>query len=420
MHPPCMCFRTFVSVFRAFFCAFALLGVLTVPSGRVYAAGEAAIIVTETADELNNDGDCSLREAVIAANSNTAVDACAAGSGTDTIFLSAGTYTLSITGVDNTAQAGDLDILDHLVLKGSGKDLTILDAGQLNRVIHIAAVVTVEIESVTIMNGYAIGEGLLGGGGILNEGGILTLSNMVLSNNSTDKVGGGLDNTGSATLVDVTITGNHANAGGGIFNSGTLLLKSTTISSNSAGHTGGGLDNALNATLENVTISGNTIPQSPDASGGGVFSDGPLYLLNTTIAGNSTGLETRDSVRFKNSMVVNSLNGNNCTGTGSLVSEGYNLDSGSTCNFTVAGDLQATDPLLGPLADNQGLTLTHALLDGSPAIDAGDNLGCTKVDQRGAFRPADGTNDGIKTCDIGAYEFLGSFPQKVYLPSLSR
>jgi len=68
-----------------------------------------------------------------------------------------------------------------------------------------------------------------------------------------------------------------------------------------------------------------------------------------------------------------------------------------------------SDPLLGPLEDNGGFTLTRALLEGSPAIDAGDISVCPLTDQRLFFRPVDGNSDGIEGCDMGAYEY-GSYP----------
>jgi len=114
---------------------------------------------------------------------------------------------------------------------------------------------------------------------------------------------------------------------------------------------------------------------------------------------------------LRNTIVANSIAGGDCSGDGAITSEGYNLDSDGTCGFTGEGDLSNTDPLLGPLQDNGGPTLTHALLAGSPAIDGGNPAGCTDplgnpltTDQRGELRPADGDCDGIPICDTGAYE----------------
>ncbi|MBL8093191.1 MAG: CSLREA domain-containing protein, partial [Anaerolineales bacterium] len=91
----------------------ALVGGLAL--GGVPAVYATQITVTTTTDELNADGDCSLREAIVAANTNTAVDACPAGSGADTITLPAGTFTLSLAGInENAAATGDLDIVDDL------------------------------------------------------------------------------------------------------------------------------------------------------------------------------------------------------------------------------------------------------------------------------------------------------------------
>src|SRR5439155_22233245 len=89
---------------------------------------------------------------------------------------------------------------------------------------------------------------------------------------------------------------------------------------------------------------------------------------------------------------------------GSITSAGHNLSSDGSCGLAGAGDLQKVDPKLGELADNGGPTQTHALLAGSPAIDAGDNASCPGTDQRGTARPVDGNSDGVAVCDIGAFE----------------
>jgi hypothetical protein len=117
--------------------------------------------------------------------------------------------------------------------------------------------------------------------------------------------------------------------------------------------------------------------------GGGIFVDSEVTLRNTIVAGN--------------------LSGGDCRGRPN--SDGYNLDSDSSCSLSGVGDISGVDPLLGPLQDNGGPTETHALLPGSPAIDAGDDSTCLTADQRGVARPLDGDGDGTAVCDIGAYEF---------------
>ncbi|HEY3228182.1 MAG TPA: choice-of-anchor Q domain-containing protein, partial [Roseiflexaceae bacterium] len=100
--------------------------------------------------------------------------------------------------------------------------------------------------------------------------------------------------------------------------------------------------------------------------------------------------------------------GADCLISGAITSSGHNLSSDSSCGFTAGGDLQNTNPLLGPLAANGGPTPTHALLPGSPAFEAGTNTGCPATDQRGILRP-----QGI-FCDIGAFERV--VVQTVFLP----
>ena len=112
-------------------------------------------------------------------------------------------------------------------------------------------------------------------------------------------------------------------------------------------------------------------------------------------------------VELKNSMLTQGALGETCFADswGTITSNGNNLDSQNSCHLTAAGDITNTNPLLGPLHDNGGRTLTHALLPGSPAIDAGDDLACAAapvngIDQRGVPRPQGAA------CDIGAYEYV--------------
>ena len=380
---------------------------------------EATIQVNTTDDEYNSDGDCSLREAVRAANTNSPVDACSPGGVSDTILLPQGVYLLSITGTDDNALTGDLDILGDLVIRGEFNETTIVDGGGIDRVFHIAAAGVVQFENLTIQNGN-VTTSLLGGGGILNEVGDLTLKKVILQSNTTTAVGGGMDNAATVTLIDTTVKENEADDGGGIFNGGTLLLYNSSLYGNTAmTDTGGGLDNAGISTLQNVTISGNYA-----VAGGGIFSDGPLYMVNVTVVTNTAfnidkggNIENADTLRIKNTVVANSASGLNCAGNGDWVSEGHNLESTDTCNFSSAGDLTNVASFsVGLLDDNGGPTLTHALPPDSPAIDAGDNLDCSEKDQRGASRPVDGDGNTSKICDIGSVEYNGTFPTLLYLP----
>jgi subtilisin-like proprotein convertase family protein len=100
-----------------------------------------------------------------------------------------------------------------------------------------------------------------------------------------------------------------------------------------------------------------------------------------------------------NTIVANSSGGVNCTSA--LISNGNNLDSGTSCALSATGDISNTDPLLGPLGSNGGSTLTRQLQVDSRAIDAGNNTSCPPIDQRGIARP-----QGDR-CDIGAYETIG-------------
>jgi hypothetical protein len=188
------------------------------------------------------------------------------------------------------------------------------------------------------------------------------------------------------TINRSTISGNRSSGGfgGGIANFGTMTISNSTISGNKAAF-GGGVENDGLAIINNTTISNNK--SKGKNSGGGLANDGFTVIL-------------------RNSIVANNHAGGDCYG--GPISRGYNLSSDKTCNFFGHGDRNNTDPKLGPLRNNGGPTQTHALLQGSPAIDAGNPKGCTdghghllKTDQRGKPRPDKEDKSG---CDMGAYE----------------
>lgn len=203
--------------------------------------------------------------------------------------------------------------------------------------------------------------------------------------------GGGLWNVGTATVVRSLIAEGEARRGAGVANRGTIGFENVTISGNAALLGGGGLHNAQGtATLRNVTMAGNDT--DPAAEGGGAIlaaADSTVRLGHTIVAAGT------DAVACQ----------------GAVASDGHNLVSDASCALAGPSDRASVALLLGPLAANGGPSSTHALLDGSPAIDAGAAGGCPglggaalTVDQRGSARPADGNRDGVVRCDVGAYE----------------
>jgi hypothetical protein len=315
----------------------------------------------------------------------------------DTLAIAAGTYT----------EAG-IAVNKSLALQGEAAATTIVQAAATrgtatDRVFTIASGVTATLQDLTIRYGRAIrGEG----GGIRNDG-TLTLTQSTIRGNTTSD-GGGLINRGTLTLTQSTVHGNTASYGaGGLINWGTLIVAHSTVSDSAAFTGGGGLLNARGRlTLTQSTVHGNTA-----SYGGGLCNGDTLTLINTTVSGNTAsyggGLyNIYGTLTLTQSIVASNLLSRDCHHASSTVtSTGYNLDSDTSCQLTDPTDLPGTDPLLGPLQDNGGGTLTHALLPGSPAIDAipSGAHGCgTTVfgDQRCRARPQPAGG----ACDIGAYE----------------
>ena len=169
-----------------------------------------------------------------------------------------------------------------------------------------------------------------------------------------------------------------------------MLFRSVTFNANSALAGGGIYVSRSRPVLINVTLSGNT---AASGSGGGLY--------------NSGSMANPGRPKLVNVIIANSVGGGDCVNDGNSspdAASNHNLieDSANACGLTdgIDGNLVGADPLLGTLDDNGGLTSTLALLDGSPAIDAGTSADCPATDQRGVMRPF-----GV-TCDIGAYEYV--------------
>ncbi len=305
-----------------------------------------------------------------------------------------------------------LTISKNLTLDGSGQTVT-LDGGGTTEVLFVSGGVVFTLNHLTIAHGSGglFGGGLFGGG--LDNLGTTTITNSTFfSNNSASGPGGGLfNNGGTVSVTNSTFSNNSAGSGGGLenFPSSTATITNSTFSNNSA-FAGGGLENDGTMTITNSTIANN----STSCCGGGLDNEdsGTATITNSTIANNSAssccgggfggGLDScfTCTLKVKASIVANNTNGN-CAG--SITDQGYNLDSATNCGFAAGTDLQSSNPLLGPLANNGGPTQTLALLVGSPAIDHIPTAQCpaTATDQRGMTRPDDPSES---TCDIGAYE----------------
>jgi CSLREA domain-containing protein len=225
---------------------------------------------------------------------------------------------------------------------------------------------------VTVRNNLPFDSTSGGGRGIENFG-LASISRSTIHNNTAgiSSPGAGINNTGSLTLADSTISGNTAETGGGIYNTGTVGLTYATI--------------AGNAATGSVTGGGGIINAAP----------GIVNSINTIIAKNV------------------SINGGTAPDfSGTLNSNGYNLignTNGTNIIGTATGNLLGVDPMLDPvLRTNGGVTVSHALLTGSPAIDKGVAVAGVLKDQRGRARRYDfpfvQNADGGDASDIGSFE----------------
>ncbi len=383
----------------------------------------------------------SLRKAIICANLTP---------GPDTILLPDGIYNLTIAGqFEDLAETGDLDITDDLTIVGFSTDGTIIDAGDLDRVFQIIGDITVNLSGMTLRNGMAGNNG--NGGGILNTGS-LTLTSVTVGDSQAEK-GAGIYHTGGGTLelINSTVALNMATggkgAGGGILNnSGTVLITDSNILGNTATLQGGGLLNTIN-TGNSMTIVRSTVAHNSagDGGGGGIYNRTTMTIINSTISDNETtgngggianvgnnilslsfvtiadnrsntdategpsggGVHDTTETGFEAGSTIFADNtsgaGNGSDIFGTLDSQGFNLienTAGATISGNTTGNILGMDPLLGPLVNNGGGTPTHALLSGSPALNAADPDGPPPTDQRGVTR-----RQGAGP-DIGAFEAL--------------
>ncbi len=381
------------------------------------------LLTTFTVLNLNDDGVGSLRDALDQANNNANPEIA------DTIVFDstlAGKITLS---------TGELVISESVTINGDanldGMTDIVIDANDSSRVFNISNgnfvnQIVAELSFLTITGGNAD----LGGG--ISNTGELTINDSSITENAASDSGGGLYNIGTLRLNNSTVVSNSAVRGGGFANDGISTVTDSTLSGNMATSNGGGILNNNVITIVRSTIFGNS-----GNNGGGVYSSSTAELISSTISGNSAnsggGLYSLETLDVRSSTVANNTSTGNGSGllnlatasidntifamnspggditnigelfgTSNLVQDGSGLDQ---FNSSISGD-----PHLGPLQDNGGPTLTHALPAGSPAVDAGDTARAMgqrlTTDQRGEER-------FVGDVDMGAFELGDQEPPTI-------
>lgn len=388
----------------------AIIQVLACGSGAL----NAATITVDDATDTSTASNCTLRDALEAANTDAVVGTCTAGSGTDTInfnnALSGSTVTLGGTALDIDSDLtidGDIDDDGTADITVSGNDASrvfVMDAATSNK--------TVTLEGLTISNGNIVasaGPGRDAGGGVFcqtdfssntcnlivsnstitnnaaleNGGGIggrdsgyfnITLTNSTVSNNTAGSYGGGIHSyEGDVTLTDSTISGNTSNAGGGMsVPSGDVTLTNSTISGNESQDSAGG---GINTRSANVTITDSTLSTNvSNRSGAAIYTGGGnVSLTRSTISANSSsyngGAIGTDSGAV--SLIDSTISGNDANKNGGGIHTYYG--DVSLIGSTISGN-DATDEGGGIFSYFGDVSLTNSTISGNTATVSGGGM----------------------------------------------
>lgn len=374
----------------------------------------AATVVDTVDDELVVDGDCSLREAIEANNTALPYDACLPSA---VIELPPGDYPVQFT----------LDIGTGTTLQGSGADQTrLVCTSVVTCIVNSSAGGPLVVDSLSMVD--VQGEFIVG----LMASGPLTVSNSVLDGSDD----GAIDMANNTVrVVDSEVRG-YVTAGIEIDAGRVEIERSLLEASANAGVASasapvivdhstirGHLGHAVVSETGAVEVLSSTIADNDDH--GLVTASGDVLVRSSTLVGNGGNAVNTLSgdLAFEWATVVdnggralNYSGASTATVTGSIfandsencdnpvTSGGYNISDDEWCagSFTDPTDQNETDPQLGPVGANGGLTATAVPLSGSPAIDVGGP--CPGTDQRDLARPADGDADGDARCDAGAVE----------------
>jgi CSLREA domain-containing protein len=411
--------------FAAYLC-FALAMLLSTIS-----VDAATYAVTKTAD--TNDGtcnaDCSLREAIAAANATADNDVIVFA-----VPLFASPQTITLGGTEMVvANNGSLTIY------GPGANRLTINGNNASRILVTGPNVVVNIHNLRFTGGNGVGATNTGrGGAIYNVGGTMLIKDSILTGNSGAN-GGALNNAASAapsvaanlTIDNCVISFNSATSSGAAmqnFSTSFLNIRNSTVHNNNSSNTGiaGAFQANGTVTITNTTFANNT---APAGTGGGVYFNGTsMIMTNSTLVNNSCSLGggglhrtgTAATANVRNTIISDNLGAAaSVDAFGAITSQGNNvIESVGSSTGWVASDQQNVDPRLAPFGFHGGAGLTLPLLSASTAIDAGQNcvtdLSCSTAnppvavtaDQRGAARTG--------TVDIGAFEqntaYYATFP----------
>jgi predicted outer membrane repeat protein len=429
------------------------------PSGRQIATGAGVTVgatllmggaaqaaCTCTVDSLadpSDPGHTTLRDALLSAETLT-------NSGSTITFAS---------GLSGTIHLGSQlpDITYPTTIQGPGAGVLAISGDDTTRLIYMGGGSTgddVSISGLTLTHGLTQGSAARNGGAIFNGNKDLTISDSVLSGNTSlgdgthDGYGGAIcvcTGPGSLTAIDTTFSGNTAGGSGGAIYTdiAPLTINRSTFDGNQAYYRGGAVSDCCanyDSTIENSTVTGNSVvgdesTVSRAGYGGGVFTYAStgLTLMGSTVAGNHAAISgggvrvdsTAQPIALQNTILANNTTGDNGPDVYGEVDSAFTLiqnTTDATVNETVPGsDITGQDPKLGGLASNGGATQTMAPLCGSPVIDKGSAFSLTE-DQRGLTRPVEladypnSTAAGADGSDMGAVE-LQTSPGTVCTPT---
>lgn len=400
------------------------------------AAGEITSIsgMTVTASQVQNSGTLSVTDMVFDANTNGSAGAISNGGTSLTVTNCTFSNNINTGPAVNGAGGAALRSTTLATINNSTFTNNSATSGAQGGAIQNNGVMTINDSIFTGNSTTATGQNSRGGAIAVQGAGELTINNSTFDGNSSKKEGGAIyrqPNAGTPVLAinNSTFTNNIANSdsdatgsGGALYLTGTgsVAITGSAFSGNQTLLTNGGaIDLSTPTTITNSTISGNT----SGASGGGVYASGvsttivtidSCTIVNNTATASGGGVvrgSATNPVNLKNSIFANNTdNGTAPNVQGAVVSQGYNLievTTGATFTGDTASNITGLDPNLGPLQNNGGVTFTHALLPGSPAIDKGI-AGSLTADQRQQTRFVDdlaiANASGGDGADIGAFE----------------